>query len=504
MSENAENGKLSIAHLSAENFLMIEKLDYTPRAGVNIFAGKNRQGKTDMLRLVKAALKGADATIIKNGTDSAKLMVKLSDGHEIRRSLTLKSKRFQVRTPEGDIKASPQAYLDALLGDCDLSFDPVHFAMLSAKEQKQYILDTFNVGKVTPELLEKHLGDFGNLRAVLDFNQDGLSVLKNAESVLYTERASLNKAKGQKDALYEQKMASIEGFDPAAHEDRSSEVGQRIEDLKSALHEAQAAEKQAKSNASTRDTLAAKMARVRDELEEIPQGVIDSIPEMEKEANEVQAEISKLQARLHELNSKLEIARDGKKRQEAFREEIATLEETLLSITVPEVPDIKALTDELAEAHKEYSVVLAENEKAAVYKEAEDVKAEVEKLGEEARALTEKINILRGVLPSEIFNDEGLPFDLSFDGDHVVINGARVENMATSEQLELGLQIVQRRNKDAKLKLLCVDKIETLDDDSYKKFWEFCETEGYQAFATKVLAARMPEEAVVIEGGAIA
>ncbi len=491
------NGNITVTKIEAENFLLISKMDYTPRPGMNIFVGQNKQGKTDVIRLLKAALKGAGAEIISHGKDKASLMVRLSDGHEIRRAFTEKSKRFQIKTPEGDFKASPQAFIDAILGDADLSFDPIAFVLKDPKDQKHMLLESFNIGKITPEILTDILED--DVIKRLDFDKDGLSVLKDAENIIYTKRSEINKEVTHRKALYENAMKDFpENYDRSKFMgDKTESIQGNIAEREKALTEAITIKRQAENGKSLIDRLTNQIAEDTKQSEEIA-----SITTMDERIKELEKDIEEFEAKLASAKEALLLISQARVKKERLLKQIADNKSTLDALKFEEVPDISAIEKEIVTLRSE----LEENNKQAViaiiYDETLAFKANYETQKKEADDLTAKIKKVREELPDEIMKQATIPFEsLTFEGDEVIINGNRLSLMATSEQLFATLQIYKERNKNAKLKIICADRIECLDDESYKKFWEFINAEGFQIFATKVISAQIPDDAVMVEGG---
>ena len=131
---------MRIIELRASNFARLKAVAIRPDGDVVRITGKNSEGKTSVLRAIWTALEGravAPPRPIHEGAERAEISLDLgtlaitrSFQHgrhgEVTSSLTV--------TSEGNpVQRSPQALLDKLLGD--LSFDPLAFARLPAKEQ---------------------------------------------------------------------------------------------------------------------------------------------------------------------------------------------------------------------------------------------------------------------------------------------------------------------------------------------------------------------------------
>lgn len=494
--------KLYVTLVQAENFLMISKIDYIPREGVNVFLGKNCVGKTDIIRLLKAAFKGCNADCIQHGKDKTSFMVRLNDGHEIRRNITEKSKRFQVKTPEGDYKASPQAYLDALLGDSDLSFDPIAFVLKESKEQKAMLLETFNIGKIEPQILEDVVDE--EVLHMLEFSKDGLEVLKDAEKIVYTKRSDINKQAEQKKAQYQIEMQKVKDFNPDTFKgDRCISIEVNIKEKDKEFTEAQTIKRQAEGSKALIDRLNEKIRVAESEIRDMDIDEIEEIPLYEFQIADLKQQIQDLQAHLTITEELLKNAKDMVEKSKALRKEIENHKNTIEVLPhVQDIPDIEAIEKSLSEFKAELEENKWITDQHTIYEQAMRFKAEYEDLKGNSDNLTKVIEKLRKDLPEQIMKNQDIPFDLSFNGDEVIINGNSLSLMATSEQLFATLQIYKERNKNSKLKIICADRIESLDDESYKRFWDFCNLNGYQAFVTCVLVAHH-EDPVLVEAGEV-
>ncbi len=131
---------MKIVKLEAENIKRLRAVEITPAGNVVQITGRNGQGKTSLLDSIWWCLAGAagvQAQPIRTGETRARIRLDLGelvvtrlfrrqDDGEITTEL-------RVENAEGVRFGSPQRMLDALLGA--LSFDPLAFARMPAKEQ---------------------------------------------------------------------------------------------------------------------------------------------------------------------------------------------------------------------------------------------------------------------------------------------------------------------------------------------------------------------------------
>ena len=134
---------MKIIELRAENVMRLKAVEITPDGTVQVIGGRNAQGKSAVLNAIWLALGGGKASKdisrpIRDGEEKASVRLDLGD-LVVTRTWTQKGTSLKVENAEGATFKSPQGMLDALVGQ--LSFDPLAFTRLSAKEQRAALLD---------------------------------------------------------------------------------------------------------------------------------------------------------------------------------------------------------------------------------------------------------------------------------------------------------------------------------------------------------------------------
>lgn len=134
---------MKIIELRAENVMRLKAVEITPDGTVQVIGGRNAQGKSAVLNAIWLALGGGKASKdisrpIRDGEENASVRLDLGD-LVVTRTWTQKGTSLKVENAEGATFKSPQGMLDALVGQ--LSFDPLAFTRLSAKEQRAALLD---------------------------------------------------------------------------------------------------------------------------------------------------------------------------------------------------------------------------------------------------------------------------------------------------------------------------------------------------------------------------
>lgn len=138
---------MRIVQLRAENLKRLKAVDITPEGDLVIVSGKNGQGKTSVLDSIWFALGGLAAQRdtdrpIRDGEESAEVSIDLGD-LVVTRRWTGKTTKLTVTSPDGAKYGSPQRVLDELVGR--LSFDPLEFAEMDAKNQRLHLLRMVNL-----------------------------------------------------------------------------------------------------------------------------------------------------------------------------------------------------------------------------------------------------------------------------------------------------------------------------------------------------------------------
>ena len=124
---------MKIVELKAENIKNLKVVEIRPDGAV-ILEGKNGAGKSAVLDSIFMALTGKKIEEpIRNGEARAEINVDLGD-YKVRKIFTGKGERLEVLSKEGDVKLSPQTFLNNLLGN--LTFDPLAFSSMEGKKQR--------------------------------------------------------------------------------------------------------------------------------------------------------------------------------------------------------------------------------------------------------------------------------------------------------------------------------------------------------------------------------
>jgi hypothetical protein len=131
---------MKIISFQAENYKKLRAIEITPDGNLVQITGRNGQGKSSTLDAIWSALGGAGAVPkkpIRNGEKTARVRLDLGDIKVLRTFTATEDGEFTtkltVESADGASYPSPQRLLDSLMGS--LSFDPLAFSRMDAKEQ---------------------------------------------------------------------------------------------------------------------------------------------------------------------------------------------------------------------------------------------------------------------------------------------------------------------------------------------------------------------------------
>jgi len=147
---------MKIVNLKAQNFKILKAIEITPEGNVVKISGENGAGKTSVLDVLWAALCGGDAKKeikqpIRKGSKQATITLDLGE-LIVTRKWTGKDKSYlTVENKKGASFKSPQAMLDHMIGK--LTFDPLEFAGLNAKAQREALLKVVTLD-IDPEEID--------------------------------------------------------------------------------------------------------------------------------------------------------------------------------------------------------------------------------------------------------------------------------------------------------------------------------------------------------------
>ena len=132
---------MRIVSLRTSNFMNIELIELTPKGNTIIISGPNGAGKSSLINSIIFALGGIGRKQIprplRDGAKSGEIVLDLGD-IVVKKSFTNSKSGLVVENSRGMIYKGPQALLDGFRGK--ISFDPMEYAALPEKQQKEILL----------------------------------------------------------------------------------------------------------------------------------------------------------------------------------------------------------------------------------------------------------------------------------------------------------------------------------------------------------------------------
>ena len=433
---------MKITKLHIVNFLKLRDVEMNP-SKTNVIVGKNKQGKTSIVKAIQAAFDGKlDPSAIHVGADKAEITVEL-DEVTIRRSLTEKGTYLDVSNKDGFKMPAPQKFLDGILGS--FAFNPIDFFNMKPAEQRQTLLEAVKM-QVTLEELVTMVPELTGHQFVdgVNFDRHALEVVEGVCKQYYQQRTTANSEVTKKRKTLEETVASIpEGFDPSKVSDEA------IDKLRHAIETDKVEREKEKAHV-------AKYQQLGKDVEELEEQIKSLTEKRDAKVTEMQ-EMQKVQ------------------------------------FDVSDDMTISAAEESLQKLEKQREHLYA-------FKRAEELRTELSTAVSDAEKLDIIVKKLQKDVPSALVSKVDLPVEgLAITEHGITVGDIAIENMSASEQLQFALAITRALND--KFKVICIDGVELLDKENFELFLKEIENDEYQYFVTRVDGGG--ENAIEIEDGAI-
>jgi exonuclease SbcC len=469
-----------IKKLKFKNTLGITELTLEPKQ-INIIEGRCGAGKTSVLDAINTSLsnKNIRADFVKNGETSATMYVELSDGTIIDRERNLE-KSDKIKVLAEGFQGQPETYLKSLFNDNQ--FRPISFIESSEKEQNKTLL-----GLVDIEWSKDNIKEwFGEIPDWVDYNQHILNVLGDIQSArgkYYLTREDINRDIKNKKAIASDIMGNLpDNYN--ANEWRDL----KLSELYAEVSKAQEFNNKIEINKSIINGVEDKVGSIQMKYMTIEQNIKDKAnadmsqvsidkENLEKRIKMLQDELAGMANKAKEIKTKAlsDIELSNKDRDKEI--EVLRAEAKALGGAVAEPIDVAPLEEKATTAEQMKSYLNEYDNAMAIHKE-------VDVLTAESISLTEKIEKAR-TLPAELLQKVTSPVEgLSVVDGVPLINGLPIKNLSTGEQLRLAVRIATLMAGD--LKVILVDRLESLDAKTQELFIKECIASGMQFIMTKV------------------
>jgi len=386
---------------------------------VNVIKGKNRQGKTSLLKAIEAAfVAGNQADKIRKGEDSASILIELDELYISRTIPTTGKPSLNVCDRNGEDIKRPQEYLDSIVGG--FSFNPAEFFLCDQSEQVSYVLESFPLRLMQKEI-EGWIKEPFPLPVEM-LKSHALVIVEKLRKHYYDLRTVSNRTMdaklkaGQEQAKLIPKDVKLDEYDP-------DEYKKLLDDISSAE---------------------------QDNARRIG---------LEKDVERLDADIA-------ELERKISQKRQERLGKVALRDSIVVVDVTGLKNRMTEIQKMK---DHINDAEK---LVTLRSE----YVAARDESARLDGI----------VKTLTVDVPTQLMTKINLPVPgMSITDDGLLVDGKGFDLLSGKEQIDVAIAIA--RAMSGKVKLICVDGIEKLDDESYALFVETAKQDKeFQFFITNV------------------
>lgn len=429
---------MKISHIRISNILGIDSLEFSPE-GFTAITGPNGAGKTSILEAIKAATgQGHDATLLRKGADKGEVVLVLDDGTEIQQRVTpSRTTRDVVR--DGKKVTQPGNVIKSLTDA--LSVNPVEFLTARKQDRVKVLLESMPI-----RLDAEKLSEISGIPVHVDTEAHALHIIEAVRQQVYDDRTGTNRAIKEKDATINQlRMAMPDA--PGGVDGDEDQLRQQMEQARTARD-------------SEVQRIDAKLTGIRQEsadriqkLKDDGQARIDAI------RAEVQAAVEAERAALADTEAKA-----GRVRQKAI--------DAYTAAAQPLQTAIAGIVANRDAAAKRKATLETINQ---MIEDWEGLKADAEKQTKALEAIDRYKSDLLASLPipgvevrdGEIFRD-GVPFD----------------RLNTAQRVGIAFEIAKLRAGD--LRLICLDGMELLDEDSLHELRQQAQAGDVQVFITRV------------------
>lgn len=477
-----------------------------------IIKGENAAGKTSALNAIMAGLAGQDIKedAIRHDADRYEIMIDLTHA-SVERALSRGSRpRLVVKDESGKPIKSPAEWLRSILGS---TLDPLAFMRKKPDEQKAYVLSAIPVA-VTPAQV-KEWTEGWTLNIEPDYSLHGLEVVLSIRQDFFERRGAKNAAVKELQKEQEALEAGAPPAPPVAPsieeaDAKSREASNALGEMKARA--ARVAEVEKKTEA-TRNRVAA-LRTEADEIVARPPADDSAKLKADRELPDARESLRRCDDRIAELQAEIDRLRDEREcvaaaivGYEKDRTDFATVQANVdsehkraaqLRAQADDLESAIAATSEAAPSEgdifaaelaiKEAETLQAHARAAQLRREHETkIAAVAEKRAAaevEASNLDAMVKKFTKVIPGQLMAASNGVEGITIDGDEVELGGVRISKLAGRERYSFAIQLAKRLNKSAKI--LIVDGLEAVDDESLPHFIEEATSDGFQLIATRV------------------
>lgn len=435
---------MAIKKLNIQNFMGIEEKEIDIEGKINVIKGKNGAGKSSIIEAIEKLITNNDRRTesLRHGAEKGFIFIQTDDGKELRRNLKSNSLTYKN---DGEKVAKAQTVLNELVGA--YAFNPVDFINEDSKKQNDLLLNSLDL-ELTEEMLTEKFGEDWKT-ANLDLNKPPLEIIKDLQDYFYNERKEINRQiKDSKNSIKETEKKLPENYDYKKWENV------KMADLYEELN---------------------KISEYNEKINQAKSYVKEAEFKISEKNKPINDEINDINFKIKELeNKKKELEKQKETNEKNIKETVKEMEEFLKNNELKDSKEIKEKVKKTDEMRTFINMAKNIEGEKELLKDKEKAKNIYEDLLSKAREL-----------PEELLSKAKMPIKgLSVKDGNVTINGLTIDNLSTSEQIKLAVDIAKLTSKD--LKVICIDRFESLDNKTKKEFFEHIKDDDFQYFITEV------------------
>jgi len=423
--------------------------------------GANGKGKTAVIQAIRFLMEGStDTSLINKDEDIAQVVGYLQGKQKGKITRQLKrgknNKGVQATRAEinGMVVQKPQEFLNKFLGIG--TFDPRE--VLDPKKRTRFIMELIDV-RITEDEMRGALGKLDVPLPFIDFDNNALDVVKHAEDFYFHNRTERNREAKQAKLRYDDAVADLLPKEQLPKKMKA--VGDS--DIERDLIE-------------LRDQMTNLKHTKRDW-----QVYKDEVDDQQKDVNDAMEQLKEFK---RGVENATRLFVEGKK--------ILINEQSLLANKQKELgpePDIAEMAKEIQikidKLREEQNIRRVLENHARAQENVERVEDAWETVQKKADDLGFAVDIMRTKMKAQIMKKAEIPIEgLSYDNGEFLVDGKSIDSLSTSEQLFVGLTLVQRRNKETNI--ICIDAGECMDEKTYAALEKKVMDDGFNYVITKV------------------
>jgi exonuclease SbcC len=538
---------LKIKKLKIKDYVGIEELDWDP-GQTNLIEGPKGSGKSSITEAIEKAFSNNDrrTEVVRHGSGISTLFIETDDGLKIKRKFKADDNNYKYLRLEGDmVSKSTEGQLRKFLsGDI---FRPLDFIDEDVDTQTEIILSMIKMNYSDEEICnwfgEDVLSDINTSKHLLQ-------ILKDIEKKYYDERTEVKREirtlKAQVKGIEAELPKNYDGekwkdknvqeyYDKVSKARDLKEKLEKARNLKENFEDRVKAIEAEGENDKTR--IKEKYQNKKEDVKELInlqedkiKGAKDNIQKLDVKLNTelknidnwMEKEIQKIKAK---ADRKKEVAKEtianikyAKENEiQSYKEKIASKKSQLNSLGDQKKIEINSIEKEVQQKIKNEKENLSHAGALLEEKESiEEVKKRIDKHQEAADEVAEMrehlhewnrmVDIRDGKLakkkdcsdhltnlieiarekPAELLKQHELPLEgISVDEEsRIRINDTLLDGLSDGEKLEVAFKLALQRM--GKLRIMCLDGFERLNESEQEKVLRMCEEHDIQTFVTRV------------------